>query len=114
MTLWLGLNSDSMTYKLYKFNGSKSLKFDSSFDQQYLLKSYKTNDLIKCISINSKEISAKAISFEENNDSTNNCKSYSSSNVQSTDILMATSTKSMIYLRNEMAPLIHSYNCKYM
>jgi hypothetical protein len=106
IALCLSLNLNSAMFKLYSYNNSKALKFNVSFERSYLLGSYKTYDksfnLYRCILFSTqKSSSTKAIAYEVNNDSKIACRSYSSLNVESTDILMTTSSNSMIFLRNE-------------
>ena len=109
ITFWLGLNSQPVTYKLYSNNNNKrhEIKSNSSYDETaYLLESYQTTDqsfsLIRCISLVSRQICNKAISYQVNDDFTIDCKSYSSLNIQPT-------AKAIIYLRNE----IQKCGCRY-
>ena len=116
IVLSLSLHSDSNKFYLYKFNNSMAFKFDLNFENMYLLESYQTSEqkfgIMRCISLSSKNILTKAISYEVNADLTVSCKSYSPLNFLSTDILVPASlqSRSRIYIRKEIK--IIKFNCK--
>lgn len=100
-SLSLGLNPNM--YNIYKHNGMTNLKFTSTFENTNLLESFTTSSrkftLIKCISSGFKNSLARVVSYQINEGSTIECKSYSSLYFQSNDILMS-ATKSTICLRS--------------
>lgn len=113
IAIGLCLNLDSINFKLYQYNNTRSLKFSLTFENTYLLATYSNVNIIKCISVNSKNSLTKAISYEVNpQDSTTTCKSYSQLNFQTSDIRLTESTKSWIYLRNDAISKTLTLNCK--
>ena len=101
----IGLNSNSMRFKLFSFNGSQNFKFTSNFESMFLSESYRSNrqtfSILKCLSLSLKNSSIKAITYQVNNDSTIDCKSYSPSIIEFTDII-ATSHQVKLYLSNDI------------
>ena len=87
-----GLNS--MRFKLFQYEGSQNFKFTSNFESMHLLKSYKINrktlSLEKCLTTNLENSSIKAITYQVNNDSTIECKLYSPSVIEFTDLITTT------------------------
>ena len=100
-----GLNSNSMRFKLFQYDGSQNFKFTSNFESMHLLKSYKINRqpfrFVKSLSPSLKNSSIKAITYEVKNDLTIECKLYSPSVIEFTDLMPTTDTVKL-YLSNDI------------
>ena len=101
----IGLNSNSIRFKLYQYDGSQNFKFTPNFESMFLSESHKTNlqtfSILKCLSLSLKNSSIKAITYEVNNDSTIECKLYSPSVIEFTDLMPTTDTVKL-YLSNDI------------
>ena len=115
MTFWLGLNSDSLIFNLYRIYKNQGVKFTFNFESLHLLQWYKTRNqkfsIVECISLGWKNRTTKAIYYELNDDLTIDCKLYTALEIAFNDLLTTTSNKSMVYLRNDV--MIQNYNCKF-
>ena len=105
MAAVFGLNSISMRFKLFQYDGSQNFKFSSNFESMFLSESHKTNrqtfSILKCLSLSLKNSSIKAITYDVKNDSTFECKLYSPSVIEFTDLMPSTDTIK-VYLSNDI------------
>ena len=92
-------------YTQYQDDVNQNFKFTPYFESLHLAELLKTNSqtfsLVKCLSLNFKNSSIKAIYYEVNNDSTTDCKLYSPPIIKYSD-LMTTSAPVKLYLSNDM------------
>ena len=106
IALGLCLNVNSIKFKLYKFNGCQSVKFTPNFESMFLSESFRSNcqtfSILKCLSLSLKNSSIKAITYQVNDDSTIDCKSYSIPIIELTD-LITTSDPVKLYLSNDIS-----------
>ena len=97
----------SVMYTLYQHN-VQNYKFTQNFESMHLLKSYKTNrktfSVVECLSLSLKNSSIKAITYEVNNDSMIDCKLYSPSVIEFSD-LITTKNAVKLYLNKDITIL---------
>ena len=110
----IGLSSyiPSVIYTQYQDDVNQNFKFTPYFESLHLAELLKTNSqtfsLVKCLSLNFKNSSIKAIYYEVNNDSTIDCKLYSTSTVKYSDLAI-TSSPEKLYLSSDITILPPSY-----
>ena len=103
----LGLNMTSAMFTL-QYRDNLSFKFTPNFESMHLFESYKTNrqtfSIVECLSFSFKNSSIKAITYEANNDSTIDCKLYSTSTIKYLDLTI-TSSPVKLYLSSDITIL---------
>ena len=101
----LDLNLTSVVYTLFQYRDNLSFKFTPYFESMHLLDSYKINrqtfSIVECLSLSFRNSSIKAITYEVKNDSTIVCKSYSTSIIKYSDLII-TSSPVKLYLSNDL------------
>ena len=99
-----GQNVNSKIFSLYPNNG-QNFKFSSNFESMFLSESHKTNhqtfSIVKCLSLSLKNSSIIAITYEVKNDSTIECKLYSPSVIEFSDLMPSTDTVKL-YVSNDI------------
>ena len=105
-------NFNSEIYTLYQNNGSQRFQFITNFESMYLVShkhNHQTFGIIDCLLSGFKNISTIAITYQINDDSTNDCKVYSPPFITYKDI-MNTSTNTKLFISDDIP--IQIYYCK--
>ena len=101
----LGLNLTSVMYTLHQYRDNLSFKFTPNFEKMHLFESNKVNrpkfSIVECLSLTYTNIAIGAITYELNNDSTIDCRSYSTSIIKYSDLII-TSSQDKLYLSNDI------------
>ena len=110
-------NTDSNYFQLVIANDTKSLKLSQNFeDVNYISSLEKVQlSLIECLTLQSKNIFAKTVLYDDLDRNKPICKSYSDPPQSETDLEISQSAKSRIYAFQRNPPLsnfIKIYICK--